>query len=184
MERFKAYKFFAHLFSYPEGVSFFEKLEEFYPFEDKKPLEDLKAIPLEELQAEYTSLFIANYGGVPCKPYQSFFTAEKTLMGAPALDTQKFFDLFGLTVPEGELPDKVSFQLDFAAFLLKLKEETPYLEDKKKIDLLFKEFFKKHILWMESFADCVEKNSSLKPLKVFAERFKEFLEGERKLLRL
>ncbi|HIC08497.1 MAG TPA: hypothetical protein EYO62_00360, partial [Aquificales bacterium] len=61
MNPFKVYKFFAHLFAYPENrEGFFENLERFYPFEDKTPLEELRKFPFGELQAEYTSLFVAN----------------------------------------------------------------------------------------------------------------------------
>jgi len=185
LDPFKVYKFFAHLFAYPErGEEFFKNLERFYPFDDLTPLEELKRIPFEELQAEYTSLFVARYGGVPCKPYESFFSAEKTLMGGAAFDTAKYYELFGLQLPPGEMPDAVYLQLDFAAFLVKLLEESTDPEDRKKIALLYRDFFKKHILWMEKFADCIVENSSLEPLKVFADKFKEFLREERKRLKL
>ena len=185
MNPFKVYKFFAHLFAYPENrEEFFENLERFYPFEDKTPLEELKKFPFGELQAEYTSLFVANIKGVPCKPYESFFrSSEKTLMGAPAFDTVKYYELFNLSTGD-ELPDAVYLQLDFAAFLLKLMEETPYAEDKKKLSVLYRDFFRKHILWMEDFADCILRNSSVEPLKEFAKLFKEFLQRERERLKL
>jgi len=183
-KRFKSYKFFAHLFSYPEGGQFFKTLEKFYPYENRKPLEELKSLPLEELQAEYISLFVANIGGVPCKPYQSFFSAERTLMGAPAFETARFYDIFGVTQPENDLPDKASFQLDFAAFLIKLLSESKHPEERKRLEALFKAFFRKHILWMEKFADCVKGNTQFEPLKFFAEAFKNFLGEERERLRL
>ncbi len=185
MNPFKAYKFFAHLFAYPERKEeFFKTLERFYPFEDKTPLEELKKVPFEELQAEYTSLFVANFKGVPCKPYQSFFQSEeKTLMGAPAFDTAKYYELFNLSA-ENEMPDAVYLQLDFATFLLKLMEETPYVEDKKKLSVLYRDFFKKHILWMENFADCILENTSIEPLKEFARLFKEFLQREKERFKL
>lgn len=176
--RFKAYKFFAFLYSYPDDESFFNLLEEFYPFEDKTPLQELKKIPLPELQAEYTRLFVANYGGVPCKPYQSVFGPEKELLGGPAFDTAKFYNLFGLETGN-ELPDKVSLQLDFMAFLWKLYNETPYRDDKQKLKLLMREFFNKHILWMEKFADCVVRSTDFQPLKELSEKFKDFLKEEK-----
>ncbi len=179
MSRIKHYKFFAHLFDYPYGEEFFKKLEEYYPFEDKTPLEELKKIPLGELQAEYTSLFEVKPGGADCKPYQSVFT-ERELMGNAAFQTVKFFELFGLSAGD-ELPDRANLQLDFAAFLLKAMEETPYLEDRRKLAVLFKEFFKKHILWMEKLAECVERYTSMEPLRVFMKLFKEFLQREREI---
>ena len=185
MERiFKTYKFFAYLFSYPEDENFFKKLEEFYPFGDKTPLEELKRIPLEELQAEYTSLFIANFKGVPCKPYQSFFGAEKTLMGAPAVETAKFYEIFGIKAPENDFPDRANFQLDFAAFLIRLISELKDPSERRKVEALLKAFFKKHILWMENLANCVGENTQIEPLGVLAKLFKNFLREEKKRLKL
>jgi len=185
MDPYKVYKFFAHLFAYPERrEDFFKHLEEFYPFEDGQPLEELKKVPFEELQAEYTALFVANIKGVPCKPYESFFGPERTLMGAPAFDTARYFELFGLEPPEGELPDAVYLQLDFAAFLVKLIKEATHPEDRKKLAVLYRDFFKKHILWMERFVDCIGEHSKVEPLKVLSGRFKEFLREERKRLKL
>ena len=185
MDRFKTYKFFSLLFSYPERrEEFFRNLREFYPFENKKPLENLEKLNFEELQAEYTKLFVAGYGITPCKPYQSVFSTEdRTLMGAATTETAKFFELFNLNV-ENEFPDKVNYQLEFMAFLLKLKEETPYVEDKRKLELLIREFFKRHILWMEEFADCILENSDVKPLKGFAKMFKNFLKREKEILKI
>jgi TorA maturation chaperone TorD len=180
-ERFKAYKFFAHLFSYPENrEEFFQKLKEFYPFEDKQPLESLERIPFEEIQAEYTSLFIARFPKVPCKPYQSFFESQ-TLMGNATFETEKFYSLFGLDWGD-ELPDRANLQLDFAAFLLELERRLSQPDERRKVEKLFKEFFKRHIAWMEKLARCVEDNTRLEPLKGLMEYFKDFLKEEKKLL--
>ncbi len=183
MDRFKTYKFFAYLFSYPYTEEFFKTLEEFYPFEDKTPLEDLKKFPFGELQAEYTSLFEVKPGGVPCKPYQSIFEGEDQLMGNAAVDTAKYYNLFALDTGN-EYPDRANLQLDFAAFLLKAIEQTPYAEDKKKLSALFREFFKRHISWMERLADCTKEHTRVEALKTFMDMFKEFLQRERELLKL
>jgi TorA maturation chaperone TorD len=184
MERFKTYKFFAHLLSYPyDQKVFFENLERFYPFKDRKPLNGLREIPFGELQAEYTSIFEVKPGGAPCKPYQSVFEGEGQLMGNATIETERYYDLFGLDTGS-EFADRANLQLDFAAFLINAKEQTPYAEDKKKLDILFRDFFKKHILWMEKLADCITKNSSIEPLKELMGLFKEFLQKEKKLLGL
>jgi len=180
---FKTYKFFAFLFSYPDSEEFLKNLESFYPFEETKPLEQLKKVPLEELQAEWTRLFIANYGGVPCKPYQSFFSEEKELMGAPAFSSNRFYQLFNLDTG-GEIPDRANLQLDFAAFLVKLYLEDNNPVERKKIEALYREFFKKHLLWLVELAECVEKNCSVEPLKVLVKLLREFLLKEKKKLRL
>jgi len=179
---FNTYKFFAFLFSYPESGDFLSHLQRFNPFEDNL-LEELKKAPLEELQAEWTKLFIANFGGVPCKPYQSFFGEEKALMGAPAFSTNRFFQLFNLDTG-GEIPDRANLQLDFAAFLVKLYLVDTNPQDKKKIETLYREFFKKHILWMVKLANCVSEHTNLEPLKELMERFKEFLLREKERMKL
>jgi len=179
---FNTYKFFAFLFSYPESGDFLNQLQRFNPFEDNL-LEELKKMPLEELQAEWTKLFIANFGGVPCKPYQSFFGEEKALMGAPAFSTNRFFQLFNRDTG-GEIPDRVNLQLDFAAFLVKLYLEATDPRDKKKIETLYREFFKKHILWMVKLANCVSEHTNLEPLKELMEKFKSFLLKEKERMKL
>ncbi|HIP86166.1 MAG TPA: hypothetical protein EYH18_00825 [Aquifex sp.] len=181
MERFKKYKFFAHLFAYPERKEdFFKALKEFYPFEDLKPLEELQKVAFEEIQAEYTSLFVANFPKVPCKPYQSFFESQ-TLMGEPTFRCEKFYRLFNLETGK-ELPDAVYVELDFCAFLIKLKEESPYGEDKGKLEVIFREFFKTCVAWMERFAQCVKKNTGLKPLRELTTLFERFIREEREKL--
>ncbi len=180
---FKFYKFYAFLFSYPSDGSFFENLERFYPFEDKLPLERLKRVPLGELQAEYTSLFEVKPGGVPCKPYQSFFGSERSLMGDAAFSTNRFFGLFNLETG-GEIPDRANLQLDFAAFLVRLISSTSSPAERRKLETLYRDFFKKHILWLEKLADCVSQNGSLEEIKPFMEFLKSFLQKERERLKL
>ena len=180
-ERFKAYKFFAYLFSYPEnGEEFFQKLKQFYPFENRQPLERLEKLPFEELQAEYTSLFIARFPKVPCKPYHSFFESQ-TLMGNATFETEKFYSLFGLDCGD-ELPDRANLQLDFAAFLLDLERRLSQSDEKQKVRKIFNEFFKRHIAWMEQLARCVEENTQLEPLKELMKFFKDFLKREKNYL--
>jgi len=183
MDRFRTYKFFAHLLSYPYGEIFFKNLEYFFPFGNREILEDFKNIPLNEIQAEYTSLFEFYPGGAPCKPYQSVFEGEGLLMGEAAVNTAKYYTLFGLD-SGSEYPDRASLQLDFMAFLLKLLEELQDNKEKKRVEILIKEFFKKHIAWMENLAECVIRRTQLEPLKVFMGLFKEFLEREKLLLNI
>jgi len=175
MDRFKAYKFFSHLFSYPRGETFFENLKKFYPFEDRSPLEALLSVDRNELAADYTSLFEVRPGGAPCKPYQSVFEGG-VLMGAAATDAAKFYSLFDLSVPEGELPDRVNLLFDFAAFLVKLLEETPP-EGRARVFSIYKGFFERHLLWTLRLADCLEQNAP-KYLAAFAPLLREFLSGE------
>jgi len=179
-EIFKFFKFYAHLFSYPQNKEkFFQALEEFFPFEDRSPLEELKKIPFEKIQAEWTRLFVSNFGGVPCKPYQSVFQ-NNTLMGAPAWDTEKFYELFSLEVPRGEMPDHISLQLDFLTFLLEvLKNPSLSPEEVEFIKATIKEFFYRHVLWILELAKCVERNTSLTPMKILMKELINYFENKK-----
>ncbi|MFO0754704.1 MAG: molecular chaperone TorD family protein [Thermodesulfovibrionales bacterium] len=84
--------------------------------------------PLEELQAEYTRLFINAYPSALCPPYESFYR-EGTVYGATSGDVEQVYLDNGLDyVFEGEPPDFLSVELDFLAvthdeaFLGRLKE--------------------------------------------------------------
>ncbi len=88
----------------------------------------LSSVSLEELQAEYTRLFINAYPSVLCPPYESFYR-EGAVYGITSSEVEQVYLNSGLDyVFEGEPPDFLSVELDFLAitndeaFLNRLKE--------------------------------------------------------------
>lgn len=69
----------------------------------------LPNVPLSELQASYTSLFVANPGGLPAPPYAGYARDGK-LMGAAQQALENFYASHGLAVNDtwSELPDHLA----------------------------------------------------------------------------
>jgi TorA maturation chaperone TorD len=73
--------------------------------------------PLEDLQVEYTRLFINGVPHVIAPPYGSVYI-DRTLQGLHAEKTLRFYRNHGYDVKDNrELPDHLIHQLDFLAIL-------------------------------------------------------------------
>ena len=106
------------MFSYPD--------EELYEIlkklgEDKEVLDiapSLSNLPsLEEMQVEYTGLFINAFPSLPAVPYESFYK-EGTLNGQTTVDRRKYYTKKGFHLDDSranELPDHIAVELDFIA---------------------------------------------------------------------
>lgn len=75
---------------------------------------------LEELQIEYTRLFINAIPAVIAPPYSSvYLDQEGNLYGPSAVWAQKFYHQEGFELSgEGDIPDHLVLELDFLALLL------------------------------------------------------------------
>ena len=182
-ERAEIYKLLSQLFFYPED-DFFEKLpeiedfiaqilEEVYDSENLlaqfgEAMEELHTLPPEEFQAEHTRLFINSFPTLPTPPYESAYR-EMLLMGDFAEEVGKYYSLYNLEVPE-DLPDHISYELDFMRFLL----------EEGDIELA-REFFEEHILqWVPDFVSDLKNESRLKFYRFVANFLDDFLEREKK----
>jgi len=181
-ERAEIYKLLSQLFFYPEE-DFFEKLpeiedyiaeilEEVYESENlltlfSEAMEELQSLPPQELQAEHTRLFINSFPTLPTPPYESAYR-EMLLMGDYAEEVAKYYSLYNLEVPE-DLPDHISYELDFMRFLLEEGDTE-----------LAKEFFEEHILqWVPDFVSDLRNESKLKFYKFVANFLDDFLMREK-----
>ena len=75
---------------------------------------------MEDLQVEYTRLFIYAHGGSSCSPYESVYAEqEKSLMGESALAVKRFYRVFKLRISHQfkDLQDHISAELEFMHFL-------------------------------------------------------------------
>ncbi len=182
-ERAEIYKLLSQLFFYPED-DFFEKLPEIEDFiaqildevydsenllaQFSEAMEELHTLPPQEFQAEHTRLFINSFPTLPTPPYESAYR-EMLLMGDYAEEVGKYYSLYNLEVPE-DLPDHISYELDFMRFLL----EEGDLE-------LAREFFEEHILqWVPDFASDLKNESRLKFYRFVANFLDDFLEREKR----
>jgi putative dimethyl sulfoxide reductase chaperone len=124
------FRCFSLVFSYPTR----ETLRELGGLRDSaelagiRCLASLTSVPLEELETEFTRLFISAFPALPCPPYESFYR-EGVVYGKTTTDVRDIYKSHGFDyVYEGEPPDLLSVELDFlsmiddSAFLNRFKE--------------------------------------------------------------
>jgi TorA maturation chaperone TorD len=85
----------------------------------------------EDLQTEHVRLFINDYGGSPCLPYESVY-AEARLMGEAAKEVAELYAEWGVQ-ETGELPDHAAVELAFAAQLARLRLLPEMDEDRQLV---------------------------------------------------
>ena len=135
-------------FSFPnvsprETCRILEPLSQFP--KDNKLVDSINATTLDDLQAEYTRLFINAPHKVPAPPYASVYLSEKGQLFQDGYDDAvKFYLDAGLEPVQGPEPaDNIFYELEFVAMLLEYK----------KNDLLCS-FLESHLLkWYPKFLD-------------------------------
>jgi len=142
----------------------------------KKGLKELSSLKFEEWQAEYTSLFIANFPKTPLHPYESFY--KEGIVGGDISETlDTIYRSCGLEIfDKRELPDYIVFELEFAAFLI---------DNSKPCKPLFEEFFFNHLFeWAtDFFEDVINFENSPLFYKSLGEIGITFLNKEKKILK-
>jgi len=101
----------------------------------------------EELEAEYTSLFITGYPKTPCPPY---FSAYQTGMVVSEY-SNKLYDLYeeyGIELSNEQFPDFVPTMMEFMTLLL-----TNDLEKEAK------SFYKEYLSWLDEFSSNIKRNT-------------------------
>ncbi len=181
-ERAEIYRILSQLFFYPED-DFFDKLSDIedtvvdilrrnYGSEEfvkqfTEAIDELRKLPPQELQAEHTRLFINSFPTLPCPPYESAYR-EMLLMGDYTEEVSRYYSLYNLEIPE-DLPDHISYELDFMRFLLEEGDES-----------LAKEFFEEHIIqWVPDFIEDLRGESRLKFYRFVADFLADFIEREK-----
>jgi len=145
---------FSLIFSYPtEDV--LEKIREMSEELDLdlKPILDAER---DEIETEYTNLFVNSYPTLPCPPYESYYR-EGRLFGDSADEVMKLYRKRGLDFNHTEAPDHVSVQLEFLA----LTGDS--------------EFFERMRGWIFDFTARVKKQSSI--YSIFAEELEKLLKN-------
>ncbi len=124
------YRYFSLLFSFPSAETVRE-VRDSAGSAGRAGLHSGKAIEtasIEELQAEYTRLFISAYPKLLCPPYESYYR-EGVVYGNSSIEVGEWYRRQGLDFTcEGQPPDLLSAELDFLAltddkqFLARMKE--------------------------------------------------------------
>jgi nitrate reductase assembly molybdenum cofactor insertion protein NarJ len=156
------FKLFSLIFSYPsqEVLEEIKQMTENYPELAsglKSAIEKLVNVKIDELQTEYTRLFVSSHPTLLCPPYESYYR-EGIVYGNASVEVREIYESHGLDyVFEGEPPDHISVELDFLAIT----------GDKKFVDRL-KE-------WVFDFTRRVKENSDI--YGIFAEELEKYLDS-------
>ena len=130
-------------------------------------LEDrISTLSLEDLQVEYTGLFITAFHDSFCPPYESIYREDgRRLMGESAVSVKRLYNRFGLGVSRQfkDLPDHLAAELEFM-FFLSLNEdkfEEDGSDEGRNLCINYeKEFLEDHMLrWIPEFVECMERSS-------------------------
>ena len=128
------YRFCAQSMKFPEMNWFtrdyleclYQLLENIGGLEQKRELEQAfspPTLPLEELQIEYTRLFINGSQHVLAPPYASVYF-DKSLQGQSTEKILSFYVSKGFLMREGsDLPDHIIHQLEFLALLVQTGDQ-------------------------------------------------------------
>ncbi len=125
-----AYRYFSVIFSYPTAKTREELREVSDDARQAGFLANdlLETASIEELQAEYTRLFISAYPRLFCPPYESYYR-EGVVYGNASIEVDDWYRKHGLDFSfEGQPPDLLSAELDFlaitndSAFLARMNE--------------------------------------------------------------
>jgi len=115
-------------------------------------LEGLKSEPLEEVQYEYTRLFVNGYPKTACPPYESVYR-EGTMLGESAMDVYLIYRDWGLEVSEEEAGDHLAVMLEFLYYLASLREAADDGEKLKAVEEATEGFWRDHLKpWLPQFA--------------------------------
>lgn len=129
----------------------------------------IATLSLDQIQGEYTRLFINAFSHVPCPPYESA-CREGELMGDAAMQVAEEYRAWGVIV-ESEKVDHVGVELEFVAFLLTLNAPEAYATAST--------FCTQHLLrWLPRFADNQKHESHLAFYRMLAELLTAVLRRE------
>jgi DMSO reductase family type II enzyme chaperone len=150
---------------------------------------ELSRISLEDLEVEYTRLFIYSRPHVPCSPYESI-DVEKTrrLMGDSTMAVKQMYRTFKLSVSDQfkDLPDHIGAELEFMHFLSFNEGTFAASGMKEASDVCVegeKTFLMDHMLkWVPAFHRCLEENSKLKFFVSIAKLTNDFIAEDARYL--
>ncbi len=157
-------RFLSQCFAYPNSAflpNLRTRLQEIIASEKEKAgFESL--LPLfgkennEQLQGEYTRLFITGYPNTPCPPYESVFR-EGRMLGSCSGKIQLVYEEWNMTSDPG-LVDHISTELEFLAFLASAATLDATREEARKA---YRSFMLDHLSqWLPDFSKALEQHAT------------------------
>ena len=127
----------------------------------------ISTFTLEDLQVEYTGLFITAFHDSFCPPYESIYRDDgRRLMGESTVSVKRYYNRFGLGVSQifKDLPDHIAAELEFMFFLSfnEGKFVSDGCDEERKLCIDYeKKFLEEHMLrWIPDFVECLETSSN------------------------
>jgi DMSO reductase family type II enzyme chaperone len=141
------------------------------------------AASLEDFQVEYNRLFeVGTMGGPPCPLFGGHWERDRMRVMEELL---RFYNYFGLSMTQGQLPDHITVEMEFMHFLA--FKEAEALQEKRQQDSYQRaqrDFLDRHLgKWVPALRQRLAK---LEPLPFFDELVTltdEFLKRERQYLK-
>ena len=124
-------------------------------------LDELKLEPLEEVQYEYTRLFVNGYPKTACPPYESVYR-EGTMLGESAMDVYLIYRDWGVEVSEDEAGDHLAVMLEFLYYLTSALEIADDEEKLQAVEDAIEGFWRDHLQpWLPNFAKDLKESSEM-----------------------
>ena len=128
--------------------------------------------PLEDLEVEYTRLFINSYPSLPCPPYESVYRTEEGLvMDEKVISSlMEIYELAGLRIDRSkvDLPEHAAAELELLSYLIErsLSGDTVMKSAAKRL-------IDEHLsLWLLDLGDCIEREARGKAYRELGELLK------------
>ncbi len=115
----------------------------------KDSLKELENMKIDQWQGLYTTLFISGYPTTPLHPYESFYK-EGLLVSQSSDELIDIYESCGVEIFDNkEFPDFISFEMEFASFII---------ENENGCKPVFRQFFFDHLFsWIFDFFDDTQK---------------------------
>ncbi|MGB9700332.1 MAG: TorD/DmsD family molecular chaperone [Thermodesulfobacteriota bacterium] len=189
----------ARCFTYPDGawvesllsggwLEAFQEALSYFGLTIDRLVKAVAALPprndlaLQELQVEYTYLFINALPHVPAPPYASAYRGMGFLMGEPAERAWRAYQAAGLDLAEDfhDLPDHLAVQLEFLSWLegqeIEAKEQGE-VEKAQKFRSTKEKFWAEEVKpWLPEFLTRVEEKARIPFYRELAGLMKIFLD--------
>ncbi|WP_294348337.1 molecular chaperone TorD family protein [Prosthecochloris sp.] len=155
-------RFLSHCFAYPNSAflpNLQTQLQNIATKKDKAGFDSLLQLfereNSEQLQGEYTRLFITGYPSTPCPPYESVFR-EGTMLGSNSRKVDHLYREWGMT-SDPDLLDHISTELEFLAFLA---SAATLDETRNNANETYHSFFHDHVQqWIPDFSEKLHDNT-------------------------
>jgi len=139
---------------------------------------------LQELQLEYTRLFVNAYPRIPTPPYSSVYLGEDRLVwGQSTAQAARLYEAAGLHLAEdfAEIPDHIAAEMEFASYLIveQQRKQGDSCDSIRGLAAIEEEFLSRHLFqWAPTFFGRVAECSRIAFYRLAAGMARRFIEWD------